>query len=194
MVDRLVGGFQVSGIQRYRSGTPLTPLIAGGQRDFLDLFGVGGNLRPNLTGQPFFLDKAAQDASLNASGGVNYRVLNIAAFSRPPSYTGTSAPIGSPEYRAYYADPLRFFGNAAPTYGSLRTLPFYAEDFSILKKTRVTETTLFEIRAEFFNVFNRSRFGAPDTNLDNPGNFGIQSRFSDIFQPRRIQLGARFLF
>ena len=194
LVDRLVGGFQVSGIQRYRSGTPLTPLIAGGQRDFLDLFGVGGNLRPNLTGQPFFLDKAAQDASLNASGGVNYRVLNIAAFSRPPSYTGTSAPIGSPEYRAYYADPLRFFGNAAPTYGNLRTLAFYAEDFSILKKTRITETTLFEIRAEFFNVFNRSRFGAPDTNLDNPGNFGIQSRFSDIFQPRRIQLGARFLF
>ena len=193
-IDRLVGGFQISGIQRYRSGTPLTPVILGGQRDFLDLIGVGGNLRPNLTGQPFFLDQATQDASFNASGGVNYRRLNIAAFGRPPSYTGTAAAIGSDAYRAYYANPLVFLGTAAPTYNNLRTLPFYTEDLSILKKTRITETTSLEIRAEFFNLLNRGRFGAPDTNIDNPGNFGVQGRFSDIFQPRRIQLGARFLF
>jgi len=193
-VDRLVGGFQVSGISRYRSGTPLTPVILGGQRDFLDLIGVGGNLRPNLTGQPFFLDKATQDATYAASGGVNYRVLNIAAFSRPLLFTGTSAAIGSPEYRAFYANPMAFLGSAAPTYDNMRTLPFYTEDFSILKKTRITETTSFELRAEFFNLFNRSRFASPDTNIDNPGNFGFQSRFSDIFQPRRIQIGLRFLF
>ncbi|MEO7499955.1 MAG: hypothetical protein ABIX11_10220, partial [Casimicrobiaceae bacterium] len=194
LIDRLVGGFQVSAIQRYRSGTPLTPIIQGGQRDFLDLVGIGGNLRPNLTGQPFFLDESAQNASYNATGGINYRSINIAAFSRPPSFTGTSAAIGSADYAAYYANPLRFLGNAAPTYDNLRNRPFYTEDFSILKKTRLSETTAFELRAEFFNAFNRSRFGGPDTNLDNPGNFGRQGRFSDIFQPRRIQLGARFLF
>jgi Carboxypeptidase regulatory-like domain len=194
LVDRLAGGFQVSAIQRYRSGTPLTPVILGGQREFLDLVGIGGNLRPNLTGQPFFLDQAAIDASYTANGGVRYRALNLAAFARPKSFTGTSAPIGSAEYRAYYANPLAFLGSAAPTFDNLRTLPFYGEDLSILKKTRITETMLLEIRAEFFNVFNRGRFAAPDTNLDNPGNFGIQGRFSDIFQPRRIQLGARFIF
>jgi hypothetical protein len=193
-VDRLVGGFQISAIQRYRSGTPLTPVVLGGQRDFLDLVGIGGNLRPNLTGQPFFLDQAAIDASYIANGGVRYRALNLAAFARPRSFTGTSAPIGSAEYRAYYANPLAFLGNAAPTFDNLRTLPFYGEDLSVLKKTRITETMVLEIRAEFFNVFNRGRFAAPDTNLDNPGNFGFQGRFSDIFQPRRIQLGARFIF
>lgn len=209
LVDRLVGGFQVSGIQRYRSGTPLTPIITGGQRDFLDLIGVGGNLRPNLTGQPFFLDQSAQNASYNANGGVRYQVLNIGAFSRPTDYRNaptfadptptdpnhrTPFPIGSPEYRAFYANPLVFIGSAAPTYDNLRTLPFYGEDLSILKKTRISETTALELRAEFFNLFNRGRFAAPGTNLDDPGNFGIQSRFSDIFQPRRIQLGVRFLF
>ena len=194
VMDRLVGGFQVSGIVRYRSGTPLTPVILGGQRDFLDLIGVGGNLRPNLTGQPFFLDSATQTASYNANGGVRYRVLNIAAFSRPLSFTGTSAAIGSADYRAFYANPLAFLGSAAPTYDNLRTLPFYSEDVSILKKTRITETKALELRAEFFNLFNRSRFAAPDTNIDNPGNFGFQSRFSDIYQPRRIQVGVRFLF
>lgn len=194
VVDRLVGGFQISSILRYRSGTPLVPIIFGTQRDFLDLFGIGGNLRPNITGEPFYLDQATQDASLEASGGVIFRSLNIAAFSRPLSFTGTTAQIGSDEYRAFYANPQAFLGNAAPTYDNLRTLPFYTEDFSILKKTRISETTSLELRAEIFNLFNRGRFGAPDTNLDNPGNYGNQGRFSDIFQPRRIQIGLRFLF
>ncbi|HEV8368434.1 MAG TPA: TonB-dependent receptor [Pyrinomonadaceae bacterium] len=191
VVDRLIGGFQVTGIHRYRSGPALTPFLAGGQRDFLQLAGYLGNLRPNLTGQPFYTDIA--------SGGVNYRYLNPAAFSRPPDYR--SAPAFSldggvtvnPEYVAYYSDPLRFFGNAAPTYGGLRGQPFFTEDFSLMKKTKVTETTYFEIRAEFFNVFNRGRFGLPIVDV-NVATFGISARNADIFQPRRIQVGGRFVF
>ena len=86
-----------------------------------------------------------------------------------------------------------FFGNAAPTYGELRGQPFASEDVSIMKKTRITETTYFEIRAELFNVFNRGRFALPIVNLDDP-NYGIMGRFGDIFQPRRIQVGGRFVF
>lgn len=189
-VDRLVGGFQVTGIHRYRSGPAVTPFIAGGQRDFLQLVGFLGNLRPNITGQPFYTDIPA--------GGVNYRYLNPAAFSRPPDFR--SAPpftldgvTVNPAYSAYYADPLRFFGNAAPTYAGLRGQPFFTEDFSIMKKTKVTETTYFEIRVEFFNLFNRGRFGLPNVNVDDV-NFGISARNGDIFQPRRVQVGGRFVF
>ncbi len=190
LVDRLVGGFQISAIHRYRSGPALTPFIAGGQREFLQLLGYLGNLRPNVTGQPFYTNTPA--------GGVQYRFLNPAAFSRPADFR--SAPPFSldgttvnPAYAAYYADPNRFFGNAAPTYGGLRAQPFYTEDLSILKKTRVTENTYFEIRAEFFNLFNRGRFGLPNVNLDDI-NYGISARNGDIFQPRRIQVGGRFVF
>lgn len=201
VVDRLVGGFQISAIHRYRSGPALVPFLPGGGREFLDFFGVGGNLRPNVTGQDFYTDTPA--------GGVNYRYLNPAAFSRPPDFRNaptfadptagdpnrrTPFPIGSPEYAAYYANPNVFFGNAAPTYNNLRAQPFFTEDLSILKKTRITETTYFEIRAEFFNLFNRGRFGLPDVNVDNPSNFGISGRNGDIFQPRRIQVGGRFVF
>ena len=130
---------------------------------------------------------------------MDYRYLNPAAFSRPPDFR--TAPAFSlddgatvnPAYAAYYADPHRFFGNAAPTYGSLRATPFLTEDLSIMKKTRVTETTYFEIRFEFFNLFNRGRYGLPNLNLDD-GNFGISARNADIFQPRRIQVGGRFVF
>ena len=132
------------------------------------------------------------------------------SFTRPPEYRA-GAPAFSldngatinPAYAAYYADPTRFFGNAAPTYNNLRARPFYNEDFSILKKTRVTEATYFEIRAEFFNLFNRGRFGVPGVNLNdlnlsnaaNPfGNFAVSERGSTIDQPRRVQIAARFVF
>lgn len=189
-VDRLVGGFQISGINRYRNGPGLTPFIAGGQREFLQLLGYLGNLRPNVTGQPFYTD--------NPSGGVTYRYLNPAAFSRPRDFRNAppfslDGTTVNPAYAAFYSNPDAFFGNAAPTYGSLRAQPFYTEDLSILKKTRITETTYFELRFEFFNLLNRGRYGLANVNLDD-GNFGISGRNGDIFQPRRVQVGGRFVF
>jgi len=186
--DRIIGGWQVSGVVRYRNGPLLVPFIAGGARDFLDLVGFNGNLRPNITGQPFYTDIPA--------GGLRYQYLNRGAFSAPPAYQNFAvADIGSAAYNAYYANPLRFFGNAAPTYSDLRAQPFYTEDFNILKKTRITETTTFEIRVDFINAFNRGRFSLADVNLDpfNPS-FGISARAGDFYQPRHIQLGGRFIF
>jgi hypothetical protein len=186
--DRIVGGWQVSGVLRYRNGPLLVPFIAGSARDFLDLVGFNGNLRPNITGQPFYTDIPA--------GGLGYQYLSRAAFSTPPAYQNFAvADIGSAAYNAYYANPLRFFGNAAPTYSNLRAQPFDTEDFNILKKTRITETTTFEIRVDFINAFNRGRFQLADVNLDpfNPS-FGISTRAGDFYQPRHIQLGGRFIF
>jgi hypothetical protein len=190
-MERVVGGWQFTGIHRYRSGPALTPFVAGGRRDFLQLVGYLGNLRPNLTGQPFYTDIPA--------GGVNYRYLNPAAFSRPPDFRNAPAfsldggVTVNPAYVAYYSDPLRFFGNAAPTYSGLRAQPFFTEDFSVMKKTKVSETTYLEIRFEFFNLFNRGRFALPNVNVDDI-NYGISARNGDIFQPRRIQVGGRFVF
>jgi hypothetical protein len=191
LVNQLVGGWQVSGVQRYRQGPLLVPFIAGGARDFLDLIGFNGNLRPNITGQPFYIDQPVDP--------VNNRVINPAAFSRPPTYAASPAFLlgdGSvnPAYRAYYADPLVFFGNAAPTYSSLRGPSFFAEDFNILKRIKTSETTTVELRMDFFNAFNRGRFLLPAMDFDNGAIFGVSGRGTDPEQPRRIQLGARFIF
>ena len=190
-VDRVVGGWQISAVQRYRNGPMLVPFIAGGARDFLDLTGFTGNLRPNVTGQPFFTE--------NSATGIRYLYLNPAAFSRPPEFG--AAPVFllgngtvNPAYAAYYSDPSRFFGTAAPTYSDLRGQAFYAEDFNILKKTKLSETTTLEFRIDFFNAFNRGRFTLPNMDFNNVAIFGISSRANDPEQPRRIQLGARFIF
>ncbi len=195
VVGRIVGGWQVSGVQRYRNGPLLVPFIAGSARDFLDLIGFGGNLRPNVTGPPFYTNIPA--------GGLQYQYLNPAAFSRPPDYVPTdqngnaifgAADIGFANYNAYYSNPSRFFGNAAPTNSSLRAQPFYTEDFNILKKTRITRATELELRADFFNAFNRGRFNLPAMDFNNLLTFGVSVRAGDFNQPRHIQLGARFIF
>ncbi|HSE22184.1 MAG TPA: hypothetical protein VLB68_11020, partial [Pyrinomonadaceae bacterium] len=185
-VDKVIGGWQLSGVQRYRDGPLLVPFIAGGARDFLNLVGFNGNLRPDLTGQAFYTDIPA--------GGVRYQYVNPGAFAFPAAYGGTNATIGSAEYAAFYSNPLRFFGDSAPTYSSLRGQPFFTEDFNILKKTKLTETTTFEFRVDFFNAFNRGRFILPAMDLSQPGTFGISDRFGDFNQPRHIQLGARIIF
>ena len=187
-VDKVFGGWQISGVHRYRNGPLLVPFIAGDTRVFLDTVGYGGNLRPNITGQPFYTDIPA--------GGIRYQYLDQGAFSRPPDFGGGFGPgdIGSAAYAAYYANPLRFFGNAAPTYSNLRAQPFFTEDFNILKKLRTTETTTLELRADFFNAFNRGRFGLPGLDFNNGFTFGVSNRNADFNQPRHIQLGIRFLF
>jgi len=50
------------------------------------------------------------------------------------------------------------------------------------------------VRADFFNAFNRGRFGLPGLDFDNLGIFGISNRNADFNQPRHVQLGIRFLF
>ncbi|MFL6335877.1 MAG: carboxypeptidase regulatory-like domain-containing protein [Pyrinomonadaceae bacterium] len=190
IVDRLVGGFQVTGIHRYRSGQGLVPFIAGGQREFLQRVGYLGNLRPNVVSNNFYTG--------NTGGGVDLLFLNRAAFARPVDYRNAPAELlanGSinPAYAAFYSNPNLFFGNAAPSYGSLRAEPFMTEDLSIMKKTKLTETTFFELRFEFFNLLNRGRYGIPNLNIDDV-NFGLVTRNADIFQPRRVQVGGRFVF
>ncbi len=79
LVDRIVGGFQINAIHRYRSNIALIPLIGGPQREFLDLAGYGGNLRPNLTGQPFKTDITAVSATSYRIRSVRYKlILNLA--------------------------------------------------------------------------------------------------------------------
>ena len=187
VVDKLVGGWQVGNIHRYQSGVPLvvTYNTATGWLNLVGFTGFrGGNLRPNLTGQEILTG--------NAETGLRFRVLNPGAFSAPPNFeTPPTTDVTNSEYAKYYSDPLRFFGSSSAVLDDVRPFPFYSENFSLLKKTRITETVMFEIRGEFFNVFNRHRYNGPNTNAGDIGGFG----FSEIGgAPRSVQVGARLIF
>ena len=206
IVNVLLGGYQVSGIFRYQVGLPL--VFGLGARttgfnndregnDFLDLAGYYGNLRPNLTGQPYSLDT---QRPFNVG---QFLVLNSGAFSAPRPFGQGPLLLANgalnPAYAAYYSDPSQFFGTAPLVNTKIHSDPFFTEDLNILKKTRLTETVSFEVGAEFFNLFNTVRYLQPNTDLglarpdgtfDN-GQFGVKGA---VDAPRVIQLRARIIF
>ncbi len=208
IINALLGGFQVSGIFRIQQGTPLIFSLQAENDSFLDLAGIFGNLRPNLTGQPIALD---QRTAVTGNVAGRFFVLNPAAFSAPPRFNAAPAFLVNgainPAYAAYYADPTRFFGTAPLVNTEFRSDRFFTADMSILKKTRFSETVALEIGAEFFNVFNQVLFLPPDTflgrqeeangNINRTNtNFGAEG-----FTPRLgsagnrvIQLRARLIF
>lgn len=220
IVDKIFGGFQISGIFRIQQGLPLVFSLDpsdGPDNGFLELAGIYGRLRPNLTGQPL----AANERTADPFPG-RFFILNPGAFSAPPSFNGRDNPdttqvegppsfllngARNPAYAAYYADPNRFFGTAPIVNTDFRADRFYTADMSILKKTRITETVIFEVGAEFFNVFNQVFFLPPDTllgrqqlgvsgGINRNSNFGAEGfvpRLDDAGN-RVIQFRARLIF
>jgi hypothetical protein len=186
-VNTILGGWQIAGIHRYQSGVPLV-VVSTNSSGFLNTLGFSGFrgavLRPNLTGTPILTG--------NNPGGTGFVVVNGAAFSPPPNFEAPpTSDVTDPAYRAYYADPSRFFGTAPAVFDDIRPFPFYTENFSLMKKTRITETVTFEIRGEFFNLFNRHYYGMPDNNISS-GGFGTSSVIND--SPRTVQVGGRLIF
>ncbi len=82
-------------------------------------------------------------------------------------------------------------GTAAREYGDLRAPGYLNESFGLIKRTRLMENVNLTFRAEFFNAFNRTVFGAPVGNVS-AGNFGRVT--SQANTPRQGQLALRVDF
>ena len=81
------------------------------------------------------------------------------------------------------------YGNSGPYVAGLKGFGNASENLSAYKDFRIKERMKLQIRAEFFNVFNRHYFDNPDTNI-------ASSTFGNVLSvggsPRVGQLGARF--
>ncbi len=99
------------------------------------------------------------------------RYLNIGAFSQPAPFT---------------------FGTVGRIEANLKGFSLWNEDLSIIKRINVTESSTFEFRAEFFNLFNRVVFGEIRNDINDPTRFG--QVFNTKNQPRVIQFGLKFIF
>jgi len=102
VADKFVRGWQINGIQTYRSGT-LIGVSGGGA---LPLFG-GGN-RPN-----WISGDVRSSASSGSFDPARDRYLNISAFSQPVPYTFGNAPPRLPNVRTpfYYNEDISLFKN-----------------------------------------------------------------------------------
>jgi hypothetical protein len=180
--DRLFSGWQVTAIQNYTSGDPLTIYSSLGT---VITPGIRGDV---IGGVPQTVKPQGLNINLNYdpnTGAVTNgtALLNPNAFVDPPS-----SPING--------YPLRV-GNSSRTLPNVRGPGHEGESFGIVKDTRINERMTFQIRADMFNVFNRTGRGDPDTALGdgypaNGGTFGLI--LGPMNGPRIIQFAARMNF
>ena len=94
-----------------------------------------------------------------------------------------------------YFSPSSFSSEVLGTIGNANRRFFHGPgllntDFGISKNIAVTESTAFQIRAEFFNIFNHTQFNNPNGNFSN-ATFG---QVTSARPPRIGQLSAKFIW
>jgi hypothetical protein len=171
-LDRLVSGWQVTAIQNYRSGDPLT--IISSITPGIATPGLRADIVPGVA-------QTVALKGLDVINGTPY--LNPAAFADPPS-----SPINSFALRV---------GTSPRFLTHIRGPGFQSEDFGVVKNTRISERVNLQLRCDMFNVLNRTGRGDPDTALGDGlpsagGTFGLIT--GPAHGPRVIQLAARLNF
>jgi hypothetical protein len=180
----------VSGFVSYQAPqwTHFAPLLTKGWQ-FNTLFTFS-------TGVPFNIL-----AGTNVSGtGENQDRVNLVGdpYANVPVLTNTTA--------VQYFNPAAFAKSAAGTYGDLGRDALYGPgfgsvDFSIFKRTPITERITVEFRAEIFNLFNQMNWANPNVTFTS-GSFGELTATKNgssgaglgFGEPRNTQLSLKVIF
>ena len=113
---------------------------------------------------------------------LNPELLNVALS--PTTRLAISSTLKPGLFNHPEAGEIGYLGE-----GMFKSPRFFQTDFSLIKKTRISETANVEFRAEFFNCFNNANFIVPQVNLDlDSPQFG---RITDTYPARLVQLTMR---
>ena len=163
VIGYLVSDWSVSGISSFASGFPLA--ISAVANTLSNVYGAG-TIRPNYVA----------GCGKSVGGGIVAHaqaaspLLNQACFTQPGDTS---------------------FGNEPRVDSTVRAQGVDNWDFSLAKKTKLTERVNVQFRAELFNTFNRVQFGPPDTS-SGTALFGVVS--TQVNQPRLFQFSLRTNF
>ena len=159
---RLTQGWALNGITRFSGGLP----VSLSESDDQSLTGSGNTDVPNLVGKVVTLNPRKPNPNCPTAD-------NTGCFFLP---------------NAFASGPLGGFGNANRQFfhgpGLSNT------DFGVMKRTAIKESIAFEIRAEFFNIFNHAQFVNPQGNFTS-SQFGLVTSARD---PRIGQVSAKFFW
>jgi len=188
-LNAIVGGWQLSPIIHYQSGTPMWFRSSTCQ--------VVSQFRQNcLVGvvpgaDPFLHSPNGYDPGAGP-------LLDAAAFEPIGNFCVAGTAPGCTGAYGYTGDGPRVSNLRGPSGKNL--------DFSITKNTRIGERTNFQLRFAFFNAFNQHYF-YPAANVNNQGSSfafvndiaagganGFGTWNQGVSSPRTIQIGARIEF
>lgn len=163
VVRSLVSGWQISGITRFATGTPLGPFTANCT---LPQAGVcWASYNPNFTGS-VRINGGWGNGNVNAPVASATPFINVNAFINPAAFT---------------------YGNtqATGTYG-LRNPQFFNQDLSLSRNVQLRENLRVGLGIDSFNIFNNVRFGNIGTNINaaNFGKIGAQTNLPRVFQAK----------
>jgi len=184
LIDRLVGGWNVSGVTVIQNGTPMTiadptaGTIYGTAGSAFSGFGRA-QLCPGMTYADIATPGDIKQRLGGASGGPGY--FNKAAFCEPPA-------IGNG----------KDYGNTGV--GIISGPGQFNWDIAVLKRIQILEDHSIQFRTEFFNAFNHTQFSNPNYGAGatyaipnvRAGNFG-QITFTSV-NPRVIQFALKYSF
>ncbi len=136
VLSAVMKDWTLSGTLRYQSGLPIESPFATNNLGALLPRQAANETFANPTGQPFF----TQDPNCHCFDPSKTFILNPAAWSQPAAGQ---------------------WGTAAPYYNNYRWQRQPAENMGLGRMFRFKERMTFQIRAEFFNIFNRNFLSSP---------------------------------
>jgi hypothetical protein len=138
----------------------------------------------------------SQGGDYSLTGSPNTDVPDVVGkvVIQDPRKSSPGLAPGDPDRTHTFFLPGAFATPALGSFGNSSRQFFHGPginnfDMGIMKRTAITESTAFEIRAEFFNVFNHTQFNNPNGDNHETDTFG---RVFSARDPRIGQLSAKF--
>jgi Carboxypeptidase regulatory-like domain/TonB dependent receptor len=171
LVGHLTGGWGLSGTSIYQTGYPLTVFTSAAYNGAN--YVVGADAHTTATGD-YLAD------------GDNNSYPNVTSYAQGTSRSAYTTGVFS---AGQFTVPVAGTNGDEKT-GQFRDPPFIQTDLTLYKNNRITERLNFQIRFEFFNVFNHANFLTIQNDLSQ-SNFGIVNSQS---LPRWWQVGGKLYF
>jgi hypothetical protein len=172
VLDRIIGGWNVSGIFTAYTGLPVCIFADGNYGAWLSngTCAIPSGHLPSLK----------VHSGVSGSGGIGTAgATGLNAFANPAAvFNSLSYPL------------LSKYGRVA--FDQLRAFPYWNLDLSVSKNIAVTERYRLLFRMDSSNIFNTVIFATPSLDLGSPSNFGVINAQGN--SPREIQLSLRFEF
>jgi hypothetical protein len=177
------GGWGLSGTTVFQSGYPFTANNFNGFAPICQNTAAGAPACPSAANPAVGLQPFSGD--YNADGD-NLDYPDVQTYHQ--STSNKSWLTGAVPKSNFAAPAFGQEGNEKPM--QFRGPNFFETNTNVYKDTPITEHVNFQIRFEFFNLFNRANYANVDTNFPD-GSFGAAT---GSHEPRFWQLGGRFSF